>query len=899
MVKHTRAKFLTAAVFKVAILCLSLFLLVSGNSWAQPIPYTQVTPLIEKLTDNDFRVRHDAADAVVKIGSPAVPFLIEALKAESKQVRWRAASALAEIGAEASSAVPSLIAMLHDEDEYIRRIAAYALGKIGPQASSAVPNLVDALQDSDRNLRMVVAYALGKIGSEASVAVPAIIATLQDANAEVRLSAATALGRIGAEEKTAVPALITALQDKDKYVRQGAADALGRFGAKANKAVPALITALRDKNKYVRLNAASALGRIGIEAKPAIPALIAALQDEKVEVRRNAAGGLGGIAGVFQDKAKTLSSTELEKDISELEKALKIVEDPKAKFAEQDIAVVRRPLLALKAEQETRLFDRTLEWILNHKWLLLSTSYVIFVPLLWFVFLRVRPLWLLKINDALKPYTDVPLPVIGISVPIRFALFVGFFHYHPRVLDGWVAAHLKSVREEFQEKDTVRDRKVYIPIPVVLKDGETEEGKTVAQLTGKDLRSAFKKQRTCLLIWGEGGAGKTSLGCQIAKWAIVDDETERLCEHYMLPVLIEEELDFDAASQQSFMAAIRGQLQDLTNEPNSISEELLERLLRQRRILVIVDHLSEMSEATRKAIRPELPDFCVNALVITSRTEETLGRVVKTTLKPLRIEGNRLSSFMEAYLMQRGKRDRFTDTEFFDACSRLSLMVGQRNITVLLAKLYAEQLIAAKDSTASGVGVQGLAPLPDNIPDLMLSYLNELNCSVTGDKFDDDADGERFASRTVQQDAKAIAWECLKQTYRPATAKREDAIAALGGDNAEARLKYLEDRLRLIQTIGPALDQIRFALDPLAEYLAGLQLLEHYGKDRGQWRKFLTQAAARPGAPATIQGFLLAVRDCCLAKGSDAKVPDFVAQELGKQAGLALPTGQPQLAQHP
>jgi hypothetical protein len=83
-----------------------------------------------------------------------------------------------------------------------------------------------------------------------------------------------------------------------------------------------------------------------------------------------------------------------------------------------------------------------------------------------------------------------------------------------------------------------------------------------------------------------------------------------------------------------------------------------------------------MSEATRKAIRPELPDFCVNALVITSRTEETLGKVTKTTLKPLRIEGNRLSSFMEAYLTQRGKRDRFTDTEFFDACSRLSAMVG-------------------------------------------------------------------------------------------------------------------------------------------------------------------------------------------------------------------------------
>lgn len=885
MVNPTRAKFLAAAVLKVAVLCLSLFLLVSGNSWAQPTPYTQVAPLIEKLTDNDFRVRHDAADAIVKIGSPAVPFLIEALKDENKQVRWRAASALGEIGAGASSAVPSLISRLHDEDEYIRRIAAYALGKIGAEASSAVPDLTAALQDTDRSLRLVAAYALGKIGSEAKPAVPDLIAALQDTDAEVRLNAASALGRIGTTAKTAVPALITALHDKDKYVRQSAADALGRIGLDTKSVVPALTTALQDESNYVRLNAASALGRIGAAAKPAVPALICALQDEKVEVRRNAANGLGSIAGVFQDKAKTLSRSELEKDISDLEKALKIVEAPECQFPEEYIAVVRRPLLALKAEKETRLFDRTLEWILQHQWLLGITSYVIFVPLLWFALLWLRPLWLLRINNALKPYTDVPLPFIGISVPIRYALFVGFFHYHPRVLDAWVRAHLKSVQEEFQEKDTVRARNVYIPVPVVL------DGETVAQLTAKDLRAKLKQQRGCLLIWGEGGAGKTSLACQIAKWALSEDEAERLCEHQMLPVLIEEELDFEAAGdKQPFMAAIRGQLQDLANEIEPISEELLERLLRQRRILVIVDHLSEMSEATRKAIRPELPNFCVNALVITSRTEETLGKVTKRTLRPLRIEGNRLSSFMEAYLTQRGKRDRFTDTEFFDACSRLSAMVGARNITVLLAKLYAEQLIAVKDGTTLGASPGSPLQLPDNIPDLMLSYLNELNRDVSSDKFDD---------RTVQEDAKAIAWECLKQTYRPATAKRQDALAALVGDNVEARFKYLEDRLRLIQTIGPAQDQIRFALDPLAEYLAALQLLENYSKNQGQWRKFLAQTAAMPGTPTAIQGFLLAVLDCCLAKGAEAKVPDFVAQELGKRAGLTPATGQPQLIQPP
>lgn len=45
-----------------------------------------------------------------------------------------------------------------------------------------------------------------------------------------------------------------------------------------------------------------------------------------------------------------------------------------------------------------------------------------------------------------------------------------------------------------------------------------------------------------------------------------------------------------------------------------------------------------------------------------------------------------------------------------------------------------------------------------------------------------------------------------------------------------------------------------------------------------------------------IQGFLLAVRDCCQAKGTETKVPNFVTEELGKRAGLITTVEQAQLA---
>lgn len=292
---------------------------------------------------------------------------------------------------------------------------------------------------------------------------------------------------------------------------------------------------------------------------------------------------------------------------------------------------------------------------------------------------------------------------------------------------------------------------------------------------------------------------------------MADNETERLCKHQMLPILIEEELEV-VEGKSPLLEAIAGQLKNLTVEGKSISEELLKQLLEQRRILAIVDHLSEMSEVTREAIKPKDTNFPINALVVTSRIEGILGaEVTKTTLKPLRVSGNQLSIFMDAYLTQRGKRDLFDDAEYFKALSRLSQIVtDERNITVLFAKLYAEQMIAAKE------GLVG-EDLPDNVPDLMLSYLNELNRNVAEGKLEDEI---------VQRDAKAIAWECLRQSYKPERAERNQVLDVLAKidlngegarDRAKQHLNYLADRLiGLIRTTKPDYKYVRFELDPLA-----------------------------------------------------------------------------------
>ena len=905
------------SVLIATLLSLPSSLILAPNSWSQEKACETGK---EHLNNPDLQERLDKINTLAKEAdagqasstSRVVQKLIDALQDECPEVRLRAVDTLAGIGTGAEDAVEPLVKILQDRNQPadLRRNAIVAIRSI--DAKQAVKQLIKALDDPDPSVRSVAADALNSIRGKARDAVPRLIELIEsDPYSEVRESAAIALAWID-HSKTivSVSTLNEALKDPSWKVRRSAADALTKIIKDANKeelnleeVIPNLREALQNKNStlrnyalqaigslgpiaknvvadvrgalekdssdsYVKARAAEALGEIGNDDSKTLNALITALDSQNKLVRDKAFEAFGKIAVPMADKLleqKEIRRDDLQQTIGYFEDALEKMNLPESGFSEEEKNTLEPTLKRLESKQKE---EDLIDIIRKNPWVWGVIAYLaLHFGLFW-----LRPLWLLRIDEVLKPLS-FKVPILEIEISPRFLVFLKF---HSRVLDAWVAAHIQSVQEEFQGKETVQARQVYIPSPAIL------DGRTVPQITSQDLRAKFNRH---LLIWGEGGVGKTSLVCQIAQWAMADKENERLCQHRMLPILIEEDFDCEGeACKQSLLDAILGQLEDLANEQEPISEELLERLLRRRRILVIVDHLSEMSEQTQETIDPGKPDFPINALIVTSRQKEKLGRVSKTTIKPLRIMGNRLSSFMEAYLMQRGKRDLFTDSEFFDACSRLSHMVGQREVTAMLATLYAEQLIAAKVGAMQEISVL----VPDNIPDLMISYLNELNRDLQDSKLDED----KFDDRTVHQDAKAVAWACVQESYRPATIRRETAIAALAarGEKAEEHLQYLEERLHLIQTIGATKDHLRFSLDPLAEYLAGLHLIDLYDGDKSQWQEFLEQAEAKPDSPAAISGFLGAVQDCCLARGKEAKISPVILTKLAQiqNSGVTL-----------
>jgi len=86
-----------------------------------------------------------AADALGRIGSAAVPTLIDALHSPDRAVRIKAIEVLGRMGSDAKDAVPQLVKLLDDPDEAVRKSASRTLGRIGPLADSAVPSLVRTL----------------------------------------------------------------------------------------------------------------------------------------------------------------------------------------------------------------------------------------------------------------------------------------------------------------------------------------------------------------------------------------------------------------------------------------------------------------------------------------------------------------------------------------------------------------------------------------------------------------------------------------------------------------------------------------------------------------------------------------------------------------------------------
>ena len=550
-------------------------------------------------------------------------------------------------------------------------------------------------------------------------------------------------------------------------------------------------------------------------------------------------------------------------------------------------------------------------WARGHLlWVVIGGGGIVIVMAYGAIFLF-WPLLLLKLGDgAVQAIAN--LPHVGPALSTVLKLLMPF-QYRPRVLDAWVNQHLSQVRQALSQHPTLQRHDIHIAQPVFL-------GKTVKQVNFEPQAFADIFRDKCrLLICGEGGAGKTSLACQFADWALgpwqADQGTaqhgrqrgNQLCRHPMIPVLIEEKL-----GEKSLLETIAAKLKELTGAAQ-ISDELLRKLLQERRVLVIVDHLSEIAdEATREKIRPsQNQDYPVNALIVTSRDPEILGNEPITLLQPGRITTETLAEFLNRYLPEKQRREGVTVTfnpdDYADAYRDLGNMISlrqaaetqtdhQTGATILLVKLYADQMLGEKQRREH-LGAQRGQPyfttqqnLANNVPDLMLNYLDvlRLNNRDDGQAFPGGLTQPEEQTQKLHKIAQLVAWKCLEKHYTPEPANQNEVVQALTELECQAEqpeelarqdLDYLKD-LTLIQ-FHRGDRTLRLSLDPLAEYLAALYKFWQYQEHETPWMEFLG-AIQQTVNPEEVRGFLLALYDCCDKKGrgKPLQLPETVFNKL-------------------
>ncbi|MCW3056023.1 MAG: repeat-containing protein [Chthonomonadales bacterium] len=113
-----------------------------------------VPALVEALKDPMPDVQFGAADALSRIGTPALPALMAAIKNSNAQVRTYALLALMNMPPLPDTMIPSLIEVLRDENAGVRANAAFVLGAMGVPAAGKMPELIVALKDPVRSVSM-------------------------------------------------------------------------------------------------------------------------------------------------------------------------------------------------------------------------------------------------------------------------------------------------------------------------------------------------------------------------------------------------------------------------------------------------------------------------------------------------------------------------------------------------------------------------------------------------------------------------------------------------------------------------------------------------------------------------------------------------------------------------
>lgn len=241
---------LKAGVAAVLFLCLT-----AGLVGAKTPLERKVDSLFMICSSGSIKYRdlvEPAQDSLAALGADAVPFLIEKFTTKSARERWAVIFVLRKIG---SPAVPDLLKALKGDDPLVVQRVAWALGDI--KDTTATEGLLAICGAKTWQVRDQAVGALGRIGDQRATG--AVLTALIDSIGQVRKSAAVSAGQLTVQES--VPQLVHMLGDDFYGARLSAFSSLAKLDTAT--VIQAVADSLSSPNELLGNLGCRLLGEFG------------------------------------------------------------------------------------------------------------------------------------------------------------------------------------------------------------------------------------------------------------------------------------------------------------------------------------------------------------------------------------------------------------------------------------------------------------------------------------------------------------------------------------------------------------------------------------------------------------------------------------------------------------
>jgi len=457
------------------------------------------------------------------------------------------------------------------------------------------------------------------------------------------------------------------------------------------------------------------------------------------------------------------------------------------------------------------------------------------ILVVFFLLLLLQPMWLYalyKKTSYLRNLAEVTGTAGKLFSLIDKLTITPLFVLQPRVADAWIKKHKQKLTDCFIKQATVAEHQSYVPLPLRI---QSATGTEIEKPSPDLLSEYFKGSRVCIEIVGPGGVGKTTLAIQLGFWTMHINNRKFFKGHLWIPVLIEEESD-------DVFSVIKNIITSYTGEQTD--DHFINYLLKKQRLLIIVDALSERSVEMQEHIRHLYAKNSINALLITTRTPINVLTGEDIHFYPQTMDFVKVGEYVKSVLINRKEEVFKSETNR----SRLSdkivsiFKIGNKEIQILpvLATLMMKEAVSISACKEATDILYIIDRMSSTIPDVFFGYILSVN-PKTGENLFNDEEMLKYAE--------VIALASLGDNLIPGDVLQSIVLTKLQSVEPSVKSNVID---RLVKNgilsaprrYGTDI-YLRFALDPLAEYLGAFAIAKHCAGDKDKWNKIFKEAAEK------------------------------------------------------